>query len=123
MELKDVLAENLKNSRLKHHYSQEKFANEVGLSASHLRDIEHGKGNPTLDTIERIAKGFHVPIESMLLQEPELPENIKIISHFLARNLNCILKLPPNQRTLFVRAFEQLVVLLSYNIDTEDLIE
>lgn len=35
--------------------TQEELAYGVGMSVSHLRRIEHGKGNPTLDTLIRLA--------------------------------------------------------------------
>ena len=45
--------------------SQESIANEIGISVSHYRDIEHGKGNPTIHTIQKISEQLGEPPEKL----------------------------------------------------------
>ncbi len=44
--------------------SQESIANEIGTSVSHYRGIEHGKGNPTIHTIQKISEQLGAPPEN-----------------------------------------------------------
>ena len=66
METNETLAANVKKYRQRCDLSQEEFANTIGLSPSHLREIEHARGNPTLDTLDRIAKGLEVTPEAQM---------------------------------------------------------
>lgn len=45
--------------------SQESIANEIGTSVSHYRGIEHGKGNPTIHTIQKISEQLGAPPEKL----------------------------------------------------------
>lgn len=51
-------------------YSQEGFADHVGVHRTTMGRIERGAFNVTLETIERIAKGLRMPV-SRLLAEAE----------------------------------------------------
>ena len=52
--------ENLKELRMKSSQSQEDLAKKIGISASNLREIEYGTGNPTVATLERKIGRAHV---------------------------------------------------------------
>ncbi|BAK45829.1 helix-turn-helix domain-containing protein [Eggerthella sp. YY7918] len=45
----------VKSKRAARGFTAQEFSLASGLSRSHLRAIEAGKGNPTLETIEKIA--------------------------------------------------------------------
>ena len=60
MELKRNFSENIRNFRTSRGSSLEEFADIVGIGKTTLQDIENGKANSTLDTIETIAKGLNV---------------------------------------------------------------
>ena len=65
--------------------SQEEFANEIGLSVSLLRDIEHGRDNPTLKTLEKIFAGLGLEFDSLFTNIRPIststdPEDISKIS-------------------------------------------
>ncbi len=51
--------------------SQEELAWRAGLNRTYVTDVERGKRNPTLATIEKLAEALQTPM-SMLLQEVEL---------------------------------------------------
>ena len=46
-------------------YSQESFADALGVHRTHMGTIERGRGNPTLDTIARISKGLRLSIAEL----------------------------------------------------------
>jgi DNA-binding XRE family transcriptional regulator len=46
-------------------YSQERFANSIGIHRSYMWSIERGRANPSLDVIGRIARGLEIPISRL----------------------------------------------------------
>lgn len=116
METNEILAVNVKKYRQRCDLSQEEFANTIGLSPSHLREIEHARGNPTLDTLDRIAKGLEVTPEALLFSGlGEMAEDKQALICFLTSEINHFLKIPVSKRLFIVRLFEYLLVALSYN--------
>ena len=51
--------------------SQRKFALVLELDRVTLNRIESGQGNPTLSTLERIAEGLDITLESLLAAQRE----------------------------------------------------
>jgi transcriptional regulator with XRE-family HTH domain len=45
--------------------SQEELADQCGFARSYMSRIERGKGNPSLDAIERLARGLRVPTSKL----------------------------------------------------------
>ncbi len=71
----DIFIENLKRIRTKKGLSQAKLAEEADLSAGLIGDIETGRTNPTLTTIEKIALALHVPVHQLFYDSTEeLPD-------------------------------------------------
>lgn len=70
-ELCKIIGENTQKLRRKNSYSQESFSNEINISLSHYRDIEHGKGNPTLFTIRKICARFNLTLPELLCKADE----------------------------------------------------
>ena len=56
---------NFETLRKQKRLSQESIANEIGTSVSHYRDIERGKGNPTIHTIQKISEQLGAPPEKL----------------------------------------------------------
>lgn len=63
----EIISDNLKQLRKKAKYSQEYIANEVFMSCSNYRDIEHGVGNPTSKTLDRLADLYGIPTWQLLI--------------------------------------------------------
>ncbi len=42
--------------------TQDEVAHRSGLHATHISELEHGRGNPTRNTIESLAKALGVPL-------------------------------------------------------------
>lgn len=67
-ELCKLVGANLKEIRGKLVLSQEMVANEASLSVSHYRGIEKGRGNPTIQTLERISGTMQISLQEILMQ-------------------------------------------------------
>lgn len=67
---KQVIGRNLEAMRKEHRYSQEYLSAEAEISLSNYRDIEHGKGNPTIETLGKIANTYGVYI-GVFFERPE----------------------------------------------------
>lgn len=46
-------------------YSQESFADAIGVHRTYMGTIERGHGNPTLDMIAKIARGLGVSVTKL----------------------------------------------------------
>jgi DNA-binding XRE family transcriptional regulator len=64
-----ALSENLKKIRTSRGLSQRDLANRVGVSHPRISDIDEGRANPTLSTLEAIAGVLGITV-SDLLAEP-----------------------------------------------------
>jgi transcriptional regulator with XRE-family HTH domain len=47
-------------------YSQESFADVIGVHRTYMGTIERGRGNPTLDMIAKIARGLNLNVAQLL---------------------------------------------------------
>jgi transcriptional regulator with XRE-family HTH domain len=61
-----MIGEALRLIRVFHDMKQKQVAEQVGLSTSYVSDIEHGVRSPTVQTIERYARLFDMPVSSIL---------------------------------------------------------
>jgi transcriptional regulator with XRE-family HTH domain len=59
-------AANMKKIRSQKHMSQGDICRELDVDRAYINTIESGKKNPTLSTIERIAKALGVSVEERL---------------------------------------------------------
>ena len=60
------LAENMKKIRARKHMSQGDICRELGVDRAYISNIESGKQNPTLSTIEKIAQALEVSSGELL---------------------------------------------------------
>jgi len=68
-ELQKVVGRNLRRYRLERGYSQEAFADVMGVHRTYMGGVERGERNLTLQTLEKIAEVLKVePIS--LLRDP-----------------------------------------------------
>ena len=66
MGILDVLSKNLRDYRKKTGMSQEKLAFEAGLHRTYVSGIERGVRNPSVESLEKIAKQLKVPVWKLL---------------------------------------------------------
>lgn len=70
------LAERLKLLRKEKKLSQVKLAKSVGVHYNHLGRYEHGKSNPSIKTLARLAQALDVSVDYLLsgsIREPASP--------------------------------------------------
>lgn len=66
MELGRIIAYNLKALRQERNLSLGQLAEASGISKAMLSDLEKGSGNPTINTIWKIANGLNVPYTKLM---------------------------------------------------------
>ena len=66
------IGQNIVSLRRKKGITQEQLALNSNTSISHLRSIEHGRANPSVGLLSRIADTLGEPLLNMLIP-PELP--------------------------------------------------
>lgn len=59
-QLQKIVGRNLRRYRLEHGYSQEAFADYMGVHRTYMGAVERGERNLTLQTLERIADFLEV---------------------------------------------------------------
>ena len=62
----EKLASNIKRIRLAKGLSQGDLCRTTGLDRAYMSNIENGNKNPTLATIEKIAKALSVSVDELL---------------------------------------------------------
>jgi transcriptional regulator with XRE-family HTH domain len=70
-----MLSEALRLIRVFHDLKQVELAEKLGISKSHLSEIESGAKTPSLEIIERYSKEFGLPVSSIMF----FVENIEAV--------------------------------------------
>lgn len=68
MELGQIIAKNLNELRMERNLTLGQLSKISGISKAMLSDIEKGNGNPTINTIWKIANGLNVPYTRLMEQ-------------------------------------------------------
>lgn len=71
------IAKNLKKNRKNLGWSLSKAALETGVSKAMLGQIERSESSPTIATLWKIARGFHLPLTTFFEQKPAPHDFIK----------------------------------------------
>lgn len=69
-----MINEALRLIRVFHDLKQFELADRLGVSKSHISEVEKGVKSPSLDLIERYAKEFKLPVSSIMFFAEELPQ-------------------------------------------------
>lgn len=77
MEISEILAHNLIRLRKKSSISLSALAEKTGLSKGVLSQLEKGDGNPTINTLWKIADALRVPYSALLEKEHLSPAKIE----------------------------------------------
>lgn len=59
----------IRKARDKENLTQEEFAHQVGISATHLKHIEGGSRKPSVDVLFRIMEILHLSVDSLVFTE------------------------------------------------------
>ena len=65
MEKKKLIGLRIKELRRTKNISQEKLSEKIGISSKYLSSIERGKGNPSLDTVIKLAVALDVELSDI----------------------------------------------------------
>ena len=68
-----MIHEALRLIRVFHDLKQVELAEKLGVSKSHVSEIEKGNKTPSLDLIQRYATEFKIPVSSIMFFAEELP--------------------------------------------------
>ena len=66
MEICARLGKNVRRLRLAKGWSQEVYADRVGIHRTYVSDIERGRRNPTITVVEKLAKPLKVSVRELL---------------------------------------------------------
>ena len=66
MEICARLGKNVRRLRLAKGWSQEDYADRVGIHRTYVSDIERGRRNPTITVVEKLAKPLKVSVRELL---------------------------------------------------------
>ena len=69
-ELRKRLGARIRALRLQSRLSQEGLGERAGVSYKFLGEVERGQGNPTIETLARIAGALNVEVTDLLTREP-----------------------------------------------------
>ncbi|WP_323763009.1 helix-turn-helix transcriptional regulator [Maricaulis sp.] len=61
-----MISEALRLLRVFHDLKQYELSEKLGISKSHVSEIENGNRTPSLDVIQRYAEVFRVPVSSIM---------------------------------------------------------
>lgn len=70
----ESLGRNVRKYRLQMGMRQEDLAEKVDCSSSHIGQIEHARGIPSLEMVVGIANALHVTVDQLLLDSLDCPE-------------------------------------------------
>jgi transcriptional regulator with XRE-family HTH domain len=70
-----MLYEALRMMRVYHDMTQTELADRLGISKSHLSEVERGKKAPTVALLEKYAKIFGVPVSSIMFFSENMTGN------------------------------------------------
>lgn len=77
-------SENLKFLRMQHGISQERLAQDLGLSKSAISMYENGNRVPNLDMLEHLARYFHVTLSSLSGMVEDTAFRVPVVGHVAA---------------------------------------
>lgn len=76
----------LKLIRVFHEMSQKELAERLGISRSHISELESGKKKPSYDLLEKYSDVFDVPVSNLIFFSEHI-ENIKEVELSNFRNI------------------------------------
>ena len=73
MGIKNLLGKKVKRLRKMRGYTQEKFAEMIGIDPKNVSRIENGNNYPSADTLTAIAKALNVDIYELFVFKEDVP--------------------------------------------------
>ena len=70
-----MISDALRLIRVFHDLRQKELAEKLGISPSHLSEIEHGKKQPTFQLLEEYAREFKMPMSSIMFFSEQMDDS------------------------------------------------
>ncbi|MBW4424857.1 helix-turn-helix transcriptional regulator [uncultured Nostoc sp.] len=67
----------LRMIRIFHDLTQKQLAEKLGISKSHISEIESGKKTPSLELLNQYSKAFDIPVSSIMFFSESLNKDVK----------------------------------------------
>lgn len=67
--LPSVIGEAIHTARMDCHYTQEQLAEKAGITPTHLKHIESGHRNPSLEVLYRLARILHMSLDDLIFPD------------------------------------------------------
>lgn len=65
-DINQIVARNIQQYRQKHRLSLDKISQLTGISKTMISQIEKGTGNPSINTLWKLANGLHLPLNELI---------------------------------------------------------
>ena len=79
-----TIGEKIRAARIKKNLTQKQLGHKCGMADSAIRRYESGRGNPTLDTVGRIAEALDLELRDLVLYGEEPNREYEILLDTLA---------------------------------------
>lgn len=103
------LKENMKKIRKNKGWSQSDLADKIGIHLTHVNRIEKGKINPSLDVAFKIAGALGVSLDSLISDNEDNFQEVKIEDKDLAQRIKLIDKLEHEDRLALIRVIDSML--------------
>lgn len=87
---------NLKNLRISRRLTQLDLANALGSTQSAVASYETGRREPSIETIQRIADYFQVPISTLILSHGDRADEVATESFFQNKKMKTLFEIVQN---------------------------
>jgi len=85
--IRNVLADNIKENRRKCGFSQSKLAEKAGISTQYIAMIELSRQFPTPEVLQRIATAFSIEAHELFVVPPSLESSIERLHKDIIREI------------------------------------
>ena len=103
------IGERIRKFRTQQKMSQESLALEAGLHQAYIGKIERGEKCPTVDTLNRIAVGLHIPLSKLI----DVHADMQVSQTDAYRRIQAALDgLAPEEMLEIARIVEQITALM-----------
>ena len=91
--------------RKQNNFTQQQFADAVGIHVNQIKRYEAGTAQPTLDTLTRLAKNLHVSLDELVFEDAERGPDEELRLQFEA-----ITRFTPEEKKVAKAVLESLIL-------------
>ena len=113
MNIREILAENIKEKRRKRGLTQEKLAEKAGMSLQYLAMLELGRKFPSGDMLERLANTLEIETYELLAIAPSANNELEILRNDIVNEVKTL------NETLAKNITEKVIKAIKYSFTEE----